>query len=242
VGATSLGKVEITKVGQAIAHIPEFKAYYDAEYYTPNAKEILNMAKGTMSELPNGFISIVNEKGQKALERIYAGNSVFYPGDFDIDPNNFTFFVVLDHYFEASPSAARHFRFIRKVMVDSLSSIHISIDNAGPNVRMRGNSEAGNNTILSANYGTLQNPAPKPSLFVISYSKGIAKIRVNGAQTTGAMITPLTGLKAGEWDWFRNMNGKIYAWGGLNIDLAAPENTEYLKQLESYYKSKFAIP
>ncbi|OTG86500.1 hypothetical protein B9T31_08410 [Acinetobacter sp. ANC 4558] len=239
VGQTSLGRYNRTEVGAAIAHIPRFEAYYDAEYYIAGAKEILNMAKGTMTVLPNAFTSVTNEQGQKAVERIYVNlnNSVTHLGDFDIDVNGFSFFVVLDHYNDQDLNTIRDFRLVRKVLQDDLPSFHALLSNVGATARLRRTSDREANSVLTA----AVDPVNKPSIIVFSYSNGVGSINVNGKVTRGAFPQPTSGLKAEEWDWFRNMNGKAYAWGGLNIDLALPENSGYLEQLITFYKNKYSI-
>ncbi|QIC70751.1 hypothetical protein [Acinetobacter indicus] len=242
-GASNIGKYEVSEAGKALAHIPNWGMLYDADFYQSQATEILNRVSGSHSQIASGYE--VTATTPKMLEKTggAGSGSVVAVGDYDIDPKNWTFFIVLKPNNNTEPSA---FRFIRKTIADTGFSIYCAVSEDTQTLTIFRNSSGS----LPLARVTLEQPLSDlthASLVVFSFSEERGStIRCNGEQvaagTTPTGKTPASGgFKAGEWDMMRNANGEFGAWGGLNIDLTLEENEQYLTELEQYFMNKYNI-
>lgn len=244
-GDTGLGKYQISEAGAALAHIPEFKAFYDAEVYTAGARRIMNRVNGQHSELNGTFNLIAGEKPH-LKKTIVAGNTVSHMGDYDINPNEWTFFFVAKPI--PSGSTELVFRFIRTLDASALNTIYLALSSTTKTLSVYREFGGGTpRTSYATETGQELANLPHPSLVMFTFSteKGV-EIRLNGKKvantlTEAGKIPTTEGITKGNWDWFRNANGDYYAWGGLNIDLTRVVNTEYLEALENYFMNKYGI-
>ena len=244
-GDTGLGQYQISEAGAALAHIPEFKAFYDAEVYTAGARRILNRVNGQYSEL-NGNFDLVEGDKTYLNKAITAGNTVTHVGDYDINPNEWTFFAVMKPTYNSNSNQA--FRFVRTLLDTAMSTVYLMMSANGRTLNFYKEYAGGTprtTYTFPAEQGLADLNHPSIVMFSFSTEKGCA-IRVNGKTVTTTLteagkIPQTEGLNAGGWDWFRNANGSFYAWGGFNIDLTRSDNIEYLEALESYFMNKYEI-
>ncbi|MCX0336754.1 hypothetical protein NVT85_08285 [Acinetobacter radioresistens] len=244
-GDTGLGQYHISEAGAALAHIPEFKAFYDAEVYTAGARRIMNRVNGQYSEL-GGTFNLVGGEKPYLNKTIVAGNTVTHLGDYDINPNEWTFFFV------AKPIPTNNtqlvFRFVRTLNQSALNTIYLALSSTTKTLSVYREFGGGTpRTSYATETGQELANLAHPSLVIFSFSteKGV-EIRINGKKVANTLTeggkTPVTeGIAKDQWDWFRNASGDYYAWGGLNIDLTRVVNTEYLEALESYFMNKYGI-
>ena len=242
-GDTGLGQYHISEAGAALAHIPEFKAFYDVEVYTAGARRIMNRVNGQYSEMSGNF-NLVETPLRQLQKTIVSGNTVAHVGDYDINTNEWTFFFVAKPNFNSNTIQA--FRFVRTISPDHTESISLEVSASTKTISVH--KAHGSSLRASAALEQALSDLSHPSLVMFSFSteKG-ATIRVNGKQVAASVTeagkVPMTqGMKAGEWDWFRNANGDYYAWGGLNIDLTRVVNADHLSALEHYFMNKYQIP
>ena len=242
-GDTGLGKYQISEAGAALAHIPEFKAFYDADVYADGARRIMNRATGQYSEMSGNF-NLVETPLRQLQKTIVSGNTVTHVGDYGINTDEWTFFFVAKPNFNSNTVQA--FRFVRTISSSNTESIYLEVSASTKtlSIHKAHASSLRTSAVLEQALSDLSHP----SLVIFSFSteRG-ATIRVNGVQvavsTTEAGKVPMTqGMKAGEWDWFRNANGSFYAWGGFNIDLIRAVNADHLSALERYFMNKYQIP
>lgn len=245
-GDTGLGQYHISEAGVALAHIPEFKAFYDAEVYMAGARRILNRVNGQYSEL-NGNFDLVEGDKTYLNKAITAGNTVTHIGDYDINPNEWSFFVVMKPTYNSTSSQV--FRFVRTLLDTAMDTVYLGISANGRTLNFYKEYLGGTprtTYTFPAEQGLADLNHPSLVMFSFSTEKGCA-IRVNGKTvattlTEAGKIPQTEGLGAGGWDWFRNANGDYYAWGGLNIDLTRVVNADHLSALEHYFMNKYGIP
>lgn len=245
-GDTGLGQYHISEAGSALAHIPEFKAFYDAEVYTAGARRIMNRVNGQYSEMGGTFNLIGGEKPY-LNKTVVAGNAVTHLGDYDINPNEWTFFFVAKPI--VNTNAGLIFRFVRTLNESSLNTIFLALSSSTKTLSLYREYGGGTpRTSYATETGQELANLPHPSLVMFSFSteKG-CEIRVNGKKVASTLTEagkiPMTeGITKGNWDWFRNASGDYYAWGGLNTDLTRVVNTKHLEALESYFMNKYSIP
>lgn len=240
-GDTQYGKYQLSEAGKAIGSIPGWGAFYDAEHYTDGERAILNRVNGKKSALSSASFEKITSGGQQILKRVRANPySVAHVGDYDIG-NEFTFFVVGKLTAEGTTVAGQAFRLVRRIQETSDRSLHLSVTTNRSRARQLVDSTATSNSIIEFNLLDA-GVGDEMLLIMFTYNNGVVGIRVNGAQgPTGSRAPIIDGLKAGEWDWFRNANGEFAAWGGLNIDLSKPSNAVHLRALESYFMEKYGI-
>ncbi|OTG85517.1 hypothetical protein B9T31_12055 [Acinetobacter sp. ANC 4558] len=244
VGTTSLGKYEISEAGKALAHIPEFKAFFDADFYTDKSMDILNRANGINSRLRSAtYTPVVFHNGQRGLsKRISGATYVVTDGDYDINPDAWTFFVVM------KPAVSTNeFRLIRAINDTTEPSPHLILSASTRTLGVKPHAINGVSSILyyEAPVGDAMANKPTPQLAIFSFStKRGTTIRLSGKEVafSSTLKTPfIAGYKKGEWDWMRNAHADFGAWGGLNIDLTLDENKQYLNDLERYFMNKYEI-
>lgn len=241
IGETSYGKYQLSEAGKAIGGIPGWGAFYDAEHYTSGDQEILNRVNGKKTALSSASFEKITSGGKEWLKRVRANPaSVAHVGDYDIG-NEFTFFVVAKLTAESTNVAGNAFRLARRIQETEDRSLHLTVTNTRSRVRQLINSTATSNSIIEFNLLDA-GVGDEMLLIMFTYNNGAVGIRVNGAQGPTGSRAPITdGLKAGEWDWFRNANGEFAAWGGLNIDLSKPSNAAHLRSLEDFFINKYGI-
>lgn len=245
-GDTGLGQYHISEAGAALAHIPEFKAFYDAEVYTSGARRIMNRVNGQYSEL-NGTFNLVTGEKPYLNKTIETGNTVTHIGDYDINPNEWTFFFV------AKPIPTINsqfvFRFVRTLEPSALNTIYLALSQTTKTLSVYRESNGGTpRTSYATETGQELSNLPHPSIVMFTFSteKGV-EIRLNGKKVASTLTeagkNPMTeGLTKDNWDWFRNASGDYYAWGGLNTDLTREANADHLSALEHYFMNKYQIP
>lgn len=240
-GDTQYGKYQLSEAGKAIGSIPGWGAFYDAEHYTDGERAILNRVNGKKSALSSASFEKITSGGQQILKRVRANPySVAHVGDYDIG-NEFTFFVVGKLTAEGTTVAGQAFRLVRRIQETSDRSLHLSVTTNRSRARQLVDSTATSNSIIEFNLLDA-GVGDEMLLIMFTYNNGAVGIRVNGAQGPTGSRAPITdGLKAGEWDWFRNANGEFAAWGGLNTDLSKPSNAAHLRALEDYFVNKYGV-
>lgn len=243
VGPTSLGKFTKTPAGQALASIPGWGAFFDADYYERGANKILNRVTGKNATFTGSF-SQSTEFANMIWKTAESGGAT-HVGDYDVNPDAWTFFFI------AKPRATTSsyvFRLVRKTADDSTNlSLNLAMSASSKTLSIYRNTAG--TARIEYTFPENQEPAvlAKPTLvmFTFSKTKGLA-IRVNGVtvatSNSEAGKSPIvTGYKAGEWDWFRNAGGSFGAWGGLNINLLDDANSAYLTAFERYFMTKYSI-
>ena len=245
-GPTELGKHVLSEAGKALAHIPGFKAFYDAEFYKAGENFILNRASGKKSAF-TGVFDIVSVNGKQALRKLSGSSgSVTHDGDYQVNSDTWTFFAVFKPV--VNTNTAQVFKLVTRkentselslynTMSASSKTLTIYRGTTGGDTRISFSSEAGSEL---ANLGH-----PSVIMFSFSSAEGL-KIRLNGktvasSNSSAAKEAIMNGLNTGEWDWLRNANGDFYAWGGFNIDLTTAENVNYLQDFERYFMNKYSI-
>ena len=241
VGETQYGKYELSRAGQAIGSIPGWGAFYDAEHYQNGERAILNRVTGKKSVLTSTSFEKIMSGGEALLKIARAlPASVSHSGDYDVG-QEFTFFFVGKPYADGANNIEQAFRLVRRKDAVSERSLHLTVTNTRSRVRQLVTSASASNSIIEFN---LQDAGIGDEMLLVlyTYRNGAVSIRVNGLEgATGTSAPIVEGLKAGEWDWFRNANGEYAAWGGLNTDLSKPSNAIHLRALENYFIDKYGI-
>lgn len=245
-GDTGLGQYHISEAGAALAHIPEFKAFYDAEVYSNLARRIMNRVTGQYAEL-NGNFTLINDPLPLLRKTIVANNTVSHVGDYDINPNEWTFFMVVHPNYNSN--TVQSFRLVRAIDINTVDTIYLFMSSSRRTLSWYGDANGGvprTTYAFPEGQGLADLPHPSLVMFTFSTQEG-CKIRVNGKTvattlTEAGKVPKTNALKAGEWDMMRNADGDFYAWGGLNIDLTRDANVDYLTALELYFMNKYQIP
>lgn len=248
VGETALGKFTPSAAGAALAQIPEWKMFYDSEFYQNAAQSILNRVNGNDTNFSGGSFNLVEGPPKLMRKAIASGGSVVHVGEHDINPEEWSFFIVLKPTYSAT--SADGFRFLRKTDdTGSQSSIYLALSASTRIMSIYRYASGGTPRVqFTLPEGGALSDLAHPTILVFSFSTrtGCA-IRMNGKEvvrstSAAGKETVESGLSAGSWDLFRNANGDYYNWGGFNIDITLPENSNYLDSLEQYFMNKYSIP
>ena len=114
VGPTSLGKFTKTAAGQALANIPGWGAFFDADFYERGSNKILNRVTGKNAVFTGSFAQ--SPDFANMIYKTAESGGATHVGDYDVNPDAWTFFFV------AKPRAAASsyvFRLVRKTEDDS---------------------------------------------------------------------------------------------------------------------------
>ncbi|WP_151838734.1 hypothetical protein [Acinetobacter radioresistens] len=243
VGPTSLGKFTKTVAGQALANIPGWGAFFDADYYERGSNKLLNRVTGKSAIITGSFAQ--SPDFANMIYKTAESGGATHVSDYDVNPDAWTFFLIAK---PRATSASYVFRLVRRTADDSTNlCLNIAISASSKTLSIY-RTTAG---VARIEYTFPENQEPavldRPTLIMFTFSKtkGLA-IRVNGVtvatSSSEAGKNPIvSGYRAGEWDWFRNAGGSFGAWGGLNINLLDDANTEHLATFENYFKSKYGI-
>lgn len=251
-GRTNLKKVEFTPEAQAFGHI-DWSTLVDPAYCSPTAETVCNRAlreeeilintgRLVIGNFENGPISFVTDSDD------LDGNFVRINADADVNPDNWTFLMVMEPL--ANTSAIQRFISPTETLSGDEANEGVVSFHIGMNRDLRSLIVYENASMAPEQPQRLRYAVPTEKRgtrvlveFTFSVREGL-KIFWNGelvAENPDDRRPLNYGYKAGEWEMFRSMRGQIGMAGVVDVDLSEPEHEGDRLTLEKFMMEKYGI-